>query len=647
MMNRHFAMYSCVIVATWSLASAPLWAEEESTPAKQAETDEKKGTADTTAGVVLVKGQVTDAIGSGIQSVAVTLKAKSTSDVGGDVICETVTDEMGDFTLHGKERLTGTYRVTLSKEKFAAFARELELNAEGNPPFVGETLQGNLSLSGRVVDGRNEQPVAHATVEVSAMYRDWHAETDDDGRFKVSSLPPGLAEITVDASGFARYKQEVASIEEATELQIALQPQRVVRLKIEDESAKPLVGVQVELIAPKQNDLRTAISDEDGRAAFSGISADAEVVFARLTYAGYLSADSFDRSIALSKDDLDSEHALRMVRAASITGVVRDGDGKPVNGARIMVGKDYSLRSARAWSDAEGKFTIDGLSKGRNVLTVHRSEYSPEMAIVETTQGETTTVEIAVKPGRKITGTVKDERGTLMKSMEVVATNWRGFMTLGLRAMTDERGRFEIHDAPEDEFTISAHAPPTSPVSVQVAPGTTDVVVTVPYVTEFDKGVKGAHISVGTPAPPVTLRTTDDELIDVHKLTGKTVLFIFWTSWCASCKAELPNQVKLYERYKNRSDFLMIGINRDEKEADFVKAMKEYKIPWRQVHGHENGATLLAKEFGAFAYPTGYVIGPDGKMAGVYLTGQRIDDLMYDLLVKTQRVRFEPPSKEK
>ncbi len=598
------------------------------------------------SGVVVVKGQVTDPAGAGIAGVQVSLKAKSDGGGGESAICETVTDEMGDFTLRSKKRLGGTFLVSLSKDQYAAFTRELELQTEGSPPFVGETLEGNLSLHGRVVDGRNEQPIAQATIEISATYRDWNVETNDEGRFDVSGLPPGSAQVTVDASGFARQKIEVKSIVDAPELLVVLRPQRIVRLKIQDETGRPLPDVQIELIELKQNDSRTAVSDKEGRAEFSGISADAEMAVARLSCAGYLSSDSFDRSIRLPKDEVESEHLQTMVQEATISGVIRDENGKAINGARVIVGKDYSLRSARAWTNAEGKYTIGRLSQGPNILTVHRSEFAPELRIVEAKRGEATVADFSLTRGRTVTGVVKDERGTLMKSMEVVTTNWRGYLTLGLRAMTDEEGRFELNDAPKDEFTISAQAPPTTSVNLQVAPGATDVVVTVPYVPEFDKGVQGVHIKVGAPAPPVTLRTADQEVIEIHKLTGKTVLFIFWTSWCPSCKSEVPNHFKLYEKYKDRTDFIMLGINRDEKEADYRKAMEEYKLPWKQVHGHENGTTLLAREFGAFAYPTGYVIGPDGKMAGTYLIGKQIDDLLYQLLIKPQRVRIEPPKKE-
>ena len=640
-MTGHRITHVCFAIATWLCAAYPSPGQGDNATQSPPSTNDAPGSAET-SGVVLVKGQVTDSIGGGLAGVQVTIKAKGTADSSGEMISESLTDDLGDFSLRGKERLSGTYVVSLAKEHFAPFARELALKPDGVPPFVGETLEGNLTMSGRVMDGRNEQPIAHATVEISASYRDWHVDTDDEGRFSVSGLPPGSAQVTVDASGFARQKRNVPSIADAQELQVALKPQRIVRMKIVDESGNALHGVQIELIEPSQDDLRTAISDEDGHAAFSGLSADADMVVARLSYANYLSAESFDRSIRLPKDDLESEHSMTMVRAAALAGVVRDGEGKPINGARVMTGKDYSLRSARAWTDAEGKFFISGLSAGPAVLTVHRSEFAPELKIVEAKRGETVTFDLAMKPGRTVKGIVKDERGTPMKALEVVATNWRGYMTLGLRAMTDDQGRFELRDAPGDEFSVSAHAPPTSPITKLVAPGESDIAITVPYVPEYDKIPGGAHIAVGAPAPPVSLRTTDNEVIEVHKLQGKTVLFLFWTSWCGSCRSETPNLIALYEKYKNRQEFLMIGINHDEKEEGFRKFMEEHKLPWKQVHGYENGAILLGKEFGAFAYPTGYIIGPDGKMAGTYLVGKQIDAKLYELLGKPQRVRIEP-----
>lgn len=592
--------------------------------------------------LVLIKGQVTDGAGAGLSGVQVVLRHHSAADHAGEILSETTTDDLGDFALRGSEKISGSVDVIMTKDQFAPLVRELELSEATAPPFLGESMEGSLVLSGRVVDARNDQPIVHATVEITAAYRDWNVETDDEGRFSATGLPPGAAEITVDASGFGRQKQMIKSVAGAEAIQLALKPERVVRLTVVNEAGEPLAGVEVELVAPKQDDLRNAVTDEAGLAVFSGLSSDAESVLARLTYAGFLSSDSFDRSIPLSQDTVESKHQLTMLRAATIAGVVRDGEGRPVNGARVMTGKGHSLRSGRAWTDDAGRFTLTDLAAGPVVLTVHRSDFAPELHIVEAKRGETVAADFSLKPGRTIRGTVKDERGTPMPASPVVTRAWRGFSTLGLRAMTDPEGRFELAGAPRDEFELSAHAPPTSPVLRLVKPDEEIVDIVVPYVPEFDKHVGGTYIKIGDAAPWVTLRTIDQKVIELNQQQGKTVLLIFWVSWCGACQSELPRLVMLYEKYQSRPNFVMIGINHDKEEADFRQFMEKHKLPWPQVHGHENGAILAGKEFGAFVYPTGFILGPDGKVAGAFLVGKQIEEKLNEVLNKPQRVRIEP-----
>lgn len=624
------------------VVASPLVGQSEKSDRGESAATSMRSAETGAAGVVLVKGQVTDSMGAGMSQVRIVLRGGKTSEDAGEVVGETESDEWGDFVLRGKEGLTGTFVLSLTKEHYAPRTRELALQADRPPPFVAESLEGNLTLRGRVSDAREDRPVAHAMVQVSTSYREWNVETDDEGWFHVPALPPGSAQVTVDASGFARRKESVTLGADAPELSIPLRPQRTVSLRIRDESGAALSGVEVETAEPVENDVRSAVSDASGVVNLTGLSGEAPTIFVKLRHSGYLSSESFDRIVQLPTDSMNSAHDLTMIRAARVSGTVRTASGGAVAGARVSAGKDGSLRSPRAWTDAEGRFLIDGLNTGPVVLTVHRGDFAPELRIVEARKGEEVTTEFTLAPGRTVRGVVKDERNSPLADMEVVTTNWRGYMTLGLRARTDKDGRFEIHDAPLDEFQISAHAPPSSPVIRTVGAGEDDVVLTLPYVPEYDKHEGGVHIEEGAPAPPVTLRTADGEVLELRQLKGKTVLFIFWVSWCPYCKEEIPKLNALYERYRNRTDFVMIGVNHDEKEEPFKAFVNEHGMMWKQVHGQENGAILLGKEFGAFAYPTGYIVGKDGTMAGTFLTGPRIEEKLSEAIRQRKAVRIEP-----
>ena len=48
---------------------------------------------------------------------------------------------------------------------------------------------------------------------------------------------------------------------------------------------------------------------------------------------------------------------------------------------------------------------------------------------------------------------------------------------------------------------------------------------------------------------------------------GKIVLFDFWATWCEPCRAEMPQLVKLREKYRHRG-LVLLTVSADEPEAE-------------------------------------------------------------------------------
>src|SRR5262247_3734807 len=58
--------------------------------------------------------------------------------------------------------------------------------------------------------------------------------------------------------------------------------------------------------------------------------------------------------------------------------------------------------------------------------------------------------------------------------------------------------------------------------------------------------------------------------ISSSDLRGKVVLVNFWATWCPPCRAEIPDLVKLQERYRDK--LVILGISEDEIPPEQVKA---------------------------------------------------------------------------
>ncbi|MDQ1097166.1 MULTISPECIES: TlpA disulfide reductase family protein [Chryseobacterium] len=58
-------------------------------------------------------------------------------------------------------------------------------------------------------------------------------------------------------------------------------------------------------------------------------------------------------------------------------------------------------------------------------------------------------------------------------------------------------------------------------------------------------------------------------------------LIIFWASWCAPCRQEIPVLKKLYSLYHNDVEFVSISI--DTNKPSWFKALKEEDMKWKQL----------------------------------------------------------------
>lgn len=147
----------------------------------------------------------------------------------------------------------------------------------------------------------------------------------------------------------------------------------------------------------------------------------------------------------------------------------------------------------------------------------------------------------------------------------------------------------------------------------------------------------GAEESQGQvlPAPEFTLT---DQYGQVHSLAdyrGKVVFLNFWATWCPPCREEMPYIQELYEEYAAEDDpevvFLSVAFPNmgNEQDVDGIKAFLEengYTYPALM----DEGATL-ALPYYITAYPTTYLINPDGEVL-FYIPGGMTKETMQEAI---------------
>lgn len=119
---------------------------------------------------------------------------------------------------------------------------------------------------------------------------------------------------------------------------------------------------------------------------------------------------------------------------------------------------------------------------------------------------------------------------------------------------------------------------------------------------------------VGDKAPEVTAEKwynlpSGIKTLKPSHLEGQIVIVEFWATWCGPCKKTIPHLAQLHEKFKSRG-VVLLGLS-DEDEQTVEDFMKKTKMPY--IVG--SGAQAAVESYGVTAFPTAYLIGPDGKVA--------------------------------
>ena len=139
--------------------------------------------------------------------------------------------------------------------------------------------------------------------------------------------------------------------------------------------------------------------------------------------------------------------------------------------------------------------------------------------------------------------------------------------------------------------------------------------------------------AVGAMAPVFTQNDVDGKPVSLSNFRGKYVLLDFWASWCAPCRRENPNVVKMYHQYKDKN-FTIVSVSLDQpgKKDAWLAAIKADGLDWTQVSDLQFWDNAVAKQYGVKAIPQNYLIDPTGKIIAENLVGPELENKLAEVL---------------
>jgi peroxiredoxin len=140
-------------------------------------------------------------------------------------------------------------------------------------------------------------------------------------------------------------------------------------------------------------------------------------------------------------------------------------------------------------------------------------------------------------------------------------------------------------------------------------------------------------VKTGMTAPEFTQADARGQKVSLSSFRGRYVLIDFWASWCGPCRAENPNLVRVYEKFKTKN-FTILGVSLDKSDdrKAWLGAIKKDQLAWQQVSDLKGWDNEAGKLYGVRAIPDNFLVGPDGKIVAMRLNGTELEKLLEKLL---------------
>ena len=113
-------------------------------------------------------------------------------------------------------------------------------------------------------------------------------------------------------------------------------------------------------------------------------------------------------------------------------------------------------------------------------------------------------------------------------------------------------------------------------------------------------------------APDFRLADPDGQRLSLRDQRGRVVFLNFWATWCAPCRAEMPEMERLHQEFKGNG-FAVLAIDLRESPAQVRKFGQELKLTFPLLIDED---AKVIQAYAVRALPVTYLIDRKGIMVG-------------------------------
>lgn len=142
------------------------------------------------------------------------------------------------------------------------------------------------------------------------------------------------------------------------------------------------------------------------------------------------------------------------------------------------------------------------------------------------------------------------------------------------------------------------------------------------------------NLQVGMPAPRAESKNLKGEKESLADYKGKVVVLDIWATWCGPCKAMIPHEREMVEKFKGKP-FALISVSADDEKKTVEEFLTKEPMPW--THWWEGPDGSVLKNWNVRFFPTIYVIDTKGIIRHKQIRGEQLEKAVEKLLAEAKK----------